>query len=256
MLEQIQAKSSTTIHSMEYRNVAVGLPASMAETDLPDNVEALECRIHELETELKERLNKFESELETARENFFEEGRKAERSEHSLRMAAATQAMMEALQEFKYGRDRYLSAVEQEVVRLALAISARILHRESMMDPLLLTGAVRVALGQLADTTEVRLKIPSGEYELWCEVLRLMPNLPLHPEIVADASMKTGDCVIETHLGSVDLGVRSQLTEIERGFFDLLEHRSQSVEQRPDYGEPRRHASLHADETQNVRSGT
>jgi hypothetical protein len=32
--------------------------------------------------------------------------------------------------------------------------------------------------------------------------------------------MRLGDCVIETELGSVDLGIRSQLGEIERGFFD------------------------------------
>jgi flagellar assembly protein FliH len=32
--------------------------------------------------------------------------------------------------------------------------------------------------------------------------------------------MLLGDCVIETDLGSVDLGIRSQLGEIERGFFD------------------------------------
>jgi flagellar assembly protein FliH len=32
--------------------------------------------------------------------------------------------------------------------------------------------------------------------------------------------MRLGDCVIETEMGSVDLGIRSQLGEIERGFFD------------------------------------
>jgi flagellar assembly protein FliH len=32
--------------------------------------------------------------------------------------------------------------------------------------------------------------------------------------------MRLGDCVVEAELGSVDLGVRAQLAEIERGFFD------------------------------------
>jgi flagellar assembly protein FliH len=32
--------------------------------------------------------------------------------------------------------------------------------------------------------------------------------------------MRLGDCLVETELGSVDLGIRSQLGEIERGFFD------------------------------------
>jgi flagellar assembly protein FliH len=32
--------------------------------------------------------------------------------------------------------------------------------------------------------------------------------------------MRLGDCKIEAELGSVDLGIRAQLGEIERGFFD------------------------------------
>ncbi len=42
----------------------------------------------------------------------------------------------------------------------------------------------------------------------------------MKPEVVAGEGMRLGDCVIETELGSVDLGIRSQLGEIERGFFD------------------------------------
>jgi len=32
--------------------------------------------------------------------------------------------------------------------------------------------------------------------------------------------MRLGDCRIETEMGSVDIGIRAQLSEIERGFFD------------------------------------
>jgi flagellar assembly protein FliH len=80
-------------------------------------------------------------------------------------------------------------------------------------------------LGQLSDTTEVRLRVPAAEYELWGEMIRLMPNLPLRPQLVADDGLSAGECTLETHLGSVDLGVKAQLAEIERGFFDLLERR-------------------------------
>jgi flagellar assembly protein FliH len=115
--------------------------------------------------------------------------------------------------------------VEREVVRLALAIAERILHREAQLDPLLLAGAVRVALGQLAETTEVRLKVPASQQELWAEMIRLMPGLPLRPEVCADERLEACDLMLESTLGSVDLGVRAQLGEIERGFFDLLDVR-------------------------------
>jgi flagellar assembly protein FliH len=40
--------------------------------------------------------------------------------------------------------------------------------------------------------------------------------------------MKTCEAVLETNLGTVDLGIRSQLEEIERGFFDLLDVRKET----------------------------
>jgi flagellar assembly protein FliH len=128
---------------------------------------------------------------------------------------------MAALAEsFAAARDRYLHQVEQEVVKLALAIAARILRREAQMDPLLLTGAARVALGQLASTTEVKLRVPPGDLDLWTEAMALLPNLPLKPVVVAGEGLRLGECIVETGLGTVDLGIRAQLAEIERGFFD------------------------------------
>jgi hypothetical protein len=72
--------------------------------------------------------------------------------------------------------------VEHEVVELALAVAARILRREAQMDPLLLTGAVRVALGQLSGSTEVRVRVPAA---IW-PVDRgdgVLPNLRSSPQV-------------------------------------------------------------------------
>lgn len=124
------------------------------------------------------------------------------------------------IEEFATGRDLFLSAVEHEVVKLALAVAARILRREAQMDPLLLTGAVRVALGQLAGTTEMQLRVPAAQIDMWSEAIALVPHLTIKPVVIAGEGMRVGDCVLESKVGTVDLGVRSQLGEIERGFFD------------------------------------
>ncbi len=162
--------------------------------------------------------------FEAGRLRGVEQGRQAEREaqaaahqEAEERRAQQTAGLIE---HFAAERDRYLHAVEQEVVKLALAVAARILRREAQMDPLLLTGAVRVALGQLSGSTEVRLRTPAAEFDMWKEAVTLVPNLNLKTLVVADEGLRLGDCVIETKLGSVDLGIRAQLAEIERGFFD------------------------------------
>ena len=162
--------------------------------------------------------------FEAGRERGLLEGRQAERAEQAAANAAAAQQRAKKLAElidgFARERDRYFHAVEHEVVELALAVAARILRREAQMDPLLLTGAVRVALGQLSNSTQVRLRVPPAELDLWTEAIAHLPNLALKPTVMAGEDMRLGDCAIETELGSVDLGVRAQLGEIERGFFD------------------------------------
>jgi len=232
MLEQAKTK----IQPMEYRSVmptvlSQSFPSMEVEDNDPrtgsDRME-FEARLQELKTEQEKSEWNFQIELNAVRQEAFEAGRKSQENEHSAALAAASGHLAEALEEFRRSRDRYLAQVEREVVRLALEIAERILHRQAQMDPLLLSGAVRVALGQLAETTEVRLRVPFEEREMWAEMLRLMPNLPLRPELAVDERMTAGECTIETHLGSVDIGVRAQLAEIERGFFDLLEHRNQA----------------------------
>jgi flagellar assembly protein FliH len=162
--------------------------------------------------------------FEAGRERGREEGRAMEREAHAAVRKSDEERnkrqLAKLVLDFGMERDRFLQSVEHEVVKLALAVSARILRREAQMDPLLLTGAVRVALGQLAGTTEMQLKVPAAQLELWREAIGLIPNLAMKPNLVAGEGMRIGDCLIESKVGSVDLGIRSQLCEIERGFFD------------------------------------
>jgi flagellar assembly protein FliH len=238
MLHKIEPK----IRRMEYRVAFAPLAATQSgfisdeladqapdtknpDTKSQDDLAPLMARLQELEQKLQEQERSFHQQLEAAAAAAFESGRRQEGSDRTAVIEKMARSMERALGEFASSRNDYLAQVEQEVVRLALSIATRILHREAQMDPLLLSGAVRVALGQLSDTTEVRLRVPASQHQLWREMIHLMPNLPLRPQLVADDTFEDGECTLETHLGSVDLGVKAQLGEIERGFFDLLEHR-------------------------------
>lgn len=168
--------------------------------------------------------------FEAGRERGLQEGRQAERealaATRQVEEARRKAQVAELVQRFAEDRERYLHSIEHEVVTLALAVAARILRREAQMDPLLLTGAVRVALGQLSNSTEVRLRVPAGELDLWREVIAHLPNLNVKPVVEAGEGMRMGDCLIETSVGTVDLGIRAQMAEIERGFFDRAGQRS------------------------------
>jgi len=171
--------------------------------------------------------------FEAGRERGREEGRSAEREAQAAGLAAEAERRRRQLanlvESFAREQDKYLHAVEEEVVRLALAVAARILRREAQMDPLLLTGAVRVALNQMGGAAEVRLRVPAQEADLWRETMALLPKLAIKPQVVAEEGMRLGECGIESNAGTVDLGIRAQLGEIERGFFDRLGKRAQQV---------------------------
>ncbi len=160
--------------------------------------------------------------FEAGRARGMEEGRKAERGAHAEAGAAEEAKRIRhaaaLLEEFNGERARYFHAVEAEVVRLALAMAARILRREAGSDPLLLMGAARVALGQISGAAEVRLLVPAAELNLWSEAMALLPNLSVRPLVVAGDGMEVGECRIETSLGEADLGVGAQLAEIEAAF--------------------------------------
>jgi flagellar assembly protein FliH len=182
--------------------------------------------------------------FETGRERGFQEGRAAEQEAQAASGTASDTGRIgqaaRFLEDFHAERNRYFETVEQEVVKLALAVAARILRREAQLDPLLLSGAVRVALGQLSGSTQLRLRVPSTDLDLWSDTMAHLPNLAVRPAVQGDDEMRLGECVLETELGSVNLGVAAQLAEIEHGFFDgagRMPGPSKAIEVREDMSE-------------------
>lgn len=202
-------------------SVWAGFGESEAETISPGKPPADRTTLPYTEEQIAEEVRKS---FEAGRVHGVQEGRQAERDALATARAAEEtrrrEQVVQAMQRVAEDHERYLHAIEHEVVALALAVAARILRREAQMDPLLLTGAVRVALGQLSGATEAHLRVPPAELEMWQEAIAHLPNLAFKPVVEPGEGMLTGDCVIETTVGSVDLGIRAQLSELERGFFD------------------------------------
>jgi flagellar assembly protein FliH len=180
-----------------------------------ENIEAIR---RTLETE-------FQAREKHAREEGIKEGQSAVRAEVAREIAAFRDASATSLIQFGADRENYFHRVEGQVVKLALAIARKILHREAQLDPLLLAGVVRVALEEVSSASMVRLYVHPDQVQTWQEFLDRQIDLRQKPDILADAGIVEGQCRIESSIGSADLSIESQLTEIERGFFDLLAQR-------------------------------
>lgn len=133
--------------------------------------------------------------------------------------------LAEALNEFSRERENYFRNVEGEVVRLVLAVARKVLHREAQVDPLLLTGVVRVALEQIAVGTHLKLRVPAEQADSWQAAVKPQHDNGADIEIIGDSSLKGPECLVVTEAGTTDLSVEGQLAEIEQGFLDLLSQR-------------------------------
>jgi len=153
------------------------------------------------------------------------EGQSRARTEHEKALAAARSQVSDALRTFSKSRAEYFGQIESQVVQLSLSIARKILHRESQIDPLLLTGVVHVALQKLNGDTRVRLRAHPDEVRFWNEYFKQSRDIPLEVEVSGDPSLAQGQCTLETDFGTTVISLDAQLDEIEQGFFDLLESR-------------------------------
>jgi flagellar assembly protein FliH len=152
------------------------------------------------------------------------EGEKRAKANYDACLTASQNDIRKAIESFRTERDEYFNRIEPEVVQLALAIARKILHRESQIDPLLLTGLVHVALEKLDAGAHVRLKVHPADAHFWNEFFA-HSGMASAPELSGDASLQHGECMLETEVGSTQISLETQLKEIEQGFFDLLEQR-------------------------------
>ncbi|QHS51155.1 FliH/SctL family protein [Edaphobacter sp. 12200R-103] len=223
--EEIPAVSC--VLPLEFEEIGYPSAASAIRTPMDDLAAPANATERDVLAELEERLqsqtDQHSMELEEVRRQTRDEVRQEMLAELEEKIARERQAIIQTCERFVRERTRYFGQVEKEVVLLALAIAARVLHRETGIDPLILKGAVRVALEKVQGKETAMLRTPKEQVEEWKKIL-----LEAHREdvsVVGDSRLQAGECVLETSVGRVDLGVKAQLEEIEKGFFDLLQQR-------------------------------
>jgi flagellar assembly protein FliH len=202
----------------------LGQPEVMVEKAEVDGAAILlKEEVAALDGRLRSQAEQMSADMEMARNEARAEARVEWEQELEDRVAGERRAVLKVCEEFARERARYFAGVEAEVVKLALAIAGRVLHREVKLDPLLLTGVVRVALEKVAEDSATVLRVPVDVVAMWRQVFETSPESSL--QITGDERLAGGECVLETNVGRVELGVSAQLEEIERGFFDLIQQR-------------------------------
>jgi flagellar assembly protein FliH len=158
--------------------------------------------------------------IDSAREQAHVETRNALGAEYEARLIRERGQLASALSRFMQDRESYFAEAEAQVVRLALAIAAKILHKEVGGDTVQLMHTVHAALNRVTDGSAVTLHVRPEEVEGWRRVMADAGEVKVRLE--GDSSLAVGDCVLETAIGRVELGIAAQLGEIEQEFLRLL----------------------------------
>jgi flagellar assembly protein FliH len=153
------------------------------------------------------------------------EGEASCREKASAEASAAREQWLHAVQELA----RYLPGLrrdaEKDVVKLALAIARRIVHRELSVDPGALLGIVKAALDTLEGRELHRVRVHPENVALLRKYLEGR-GAGAGIEVLADPGIESRGLIFETAQGSLDASIETQLQEIERGLADLTRRKS------------------------------
>jgi len=157
------------------------------------------------------------AELAQARQTGLKEGR----AEAAGEVQKAFEQIARSLDDLSKMKKKVRHEAEQELVKLALAIARRILHRELSTDPESIEGIVHAALQKLQHREVSRVRVyPAAVDAVRAALDRIGTRSAI--EVFADAGLESGAIIFETSVGELDASIETQLQEIQRGFADRL----------------------------------
>ncbi|HWR51710.1 MAG TPA: flagellar assembly protein FliH [Bryobacteraceae bacterium] len=178
------------------------------------NVERMRARIAELERDVQTREQRAWS---AGHAKGLAEGR----AEDAARIEAAIARLTNAAAEVASSRRKFRRDAEEDCVKLAVAVARRVLRRELTIDPEALLGIVKAALARLDGREIERIRLHPDDAALVEGAIKELPGRA-SLQIVADAALEPGACILETSRGGLDASVETQLREIERGLVDRI----------------------------------
>jgi flagellar assembly protein FliH len=109
---------------------------------------------------------------------------------------------------------------ERDLVKLAIEIAKKIVHREVTIDDEVAMTLARVALSRIDDRAHARVHLHPDDFT---HVSRHLDGLATGKsiELVEDRAITRGGCLIKTEIGNLDARIERQFEELERSFLGV-----------------------------------
>ena len=141
----------------------------------------------------------------------------------AARIAEITKRYSDSLAEFATYKTTLRAQVEEDVVRLSIAIAKKLVHREIRIDPTIIHTLVRVALERTPEKSAVVVRLSSADYEYMNQMhADMLRSEGRDVKFESDGTLRQGDCVIHTETGDIDARIEEEFHEVESAFFEGL----------------------------------
>jgi flagellar assembly protein FliH len=181
---------------------------------LRDEIKALEARREEVRDAARA------EGLELGRADALQIAGKAERERVSAEAAGVIDLLRRAADGIEAKRSDMAAAAERDLMKLALAVAAKIVKAAVADGRPVARENLRRAIELTARRQDIKVLVSPGDF---VKIEEYLPALrrdfaDLHQIAVeADASLAPGGVVVQSREGSVDATIAAQLEEIERG---------------------------------------
>ncbi|MFH1575217.1 MAG: FliH/SctL family protein [Acidobacteriota bacterium] len=158
-----------------------------------------------------------------AYENGFRQGEKAGLELAEKNVEAFRRRYSEAISEVEKLKAHLFARAEKDVVRLALEVAKKIVHREISADPEIIQTLVKVALSHVAVKSAVTIRLNPADHSYFLERRSGISGGDDEEKeviLVADKAIERGGCLIQTECGDVDARIEEEFREVERSFFE------------------------------------
>jgi flagellar assembly protein FliH len=139
------------------------------------------------------------------------------RSEVQRQLASALPALEQAVEAVREARAGHLRQCEAGLIRLASAIAARLVRRQLQQTPEIALDLVREALELATGSQQLKIRLHPSDYDALgpcvAELARRHGE-SVTAELIADADVSRGGCVLQTEFGTIDQRFESQLARI------------------------------------------
>lgn len=160
--------------------------------------------------------------IEQARREGEQEGLRHGRDEVQRLLPSTLENISASLAELERIRQQQREETCQELVRLAITVAARVLHRETVVNSNAMAGLAKAALSKLQSREISRVRMHPALESSVSKTLEEC-GAPANLVLMTDSSLSPGDLLFETSQGVLDASLSTQFRELERALLDKLD---------------------------------